>query len=323
MWRKIGCFASIAGTLALASCWGGLESGNSLPPAAPDAAAAMSQARGRSHSGSLYVASFSPYFFDRFALPLRTGERRALSVRSVHEPVPLGVDGGHVYVGSFSDGVIYTFSLPLQDAGQAQPPVPSSIFSPGLGDLSAISVRDGVLYLAGSDGSGEEVRAYKLPLMENESPLASLTGFSNFDFIGLAAQRQTLYVASAASGTIGAYRLPMKTQERPEYTISTQAQVNGVVGVAVNAGGSRLYVSTYSAGEFASYALPYKAGEEPVTVDAAAQGFGSPFGIAVGADHVFITAAYIVSYRLPITPSEMPDAIASFEGNGAGLAVGQ
>ena len=62
---------------------------------------------------NLYVTSASPYFFNGYRLPLHNGEEATLTETGVNEPVPIADDGRDLYVGSFDDGTIFTYSLPL------------------------------------------------------------------------------------------------------------------------------------------------------------------------------------------------------------------
>ncbi len=160
---------------------------------------------------------------------------------------------------------------------------------------------------------------YRLPLVMGEKPSGSITGFSMFDFIGVAVRNKTLYVASTVNGTVGAYTLPLKFNERPEYTIVTVPESDGASGVAVNGSGTRLYVSSYSVGVVDEFKLPYQPGEKPKILETS----GRPYGIAVGGNHLFVTAGDVYAYRLPLTSSSGPDAVVPFSGFAAGVAAGQ
>lgn len=299
----------------------------------------------------LYVASATPYFFDAYSLPLQNNESPALMETGVNEPVPLADDERHLYVGSFDDGTIYTYDLPLaanapreralttaisqgrymfpfsgrRSADTAQGQGSGEGIPSGLGDLSGLAVHGDRLYVAGDGTLGEEVLEYKLPLIAGELPSGSITGFSVIDFLGLAAQSSTLYIASTTAGTIGAYHLPLKSGELPQYTISTVPQIDAATGIAAgdcNLKG-HLYVTQYSDGDVEDYALPYQLGEMPTTLDVRSSSGGElPYGIAVDKDHLFVTAGSILSYRLPLSLGETPDAVAPFtNGFATGVAV--
>ena len=57
-----------------------------------------------------------------------------------------------------------------------------------------------------------------------------------------------LYIASTTAGTVSGYRLPLRDDETPSYTITTIPQIDGAVGVAVDGEGSHLYISLYAVG---------------------------------------------------------------------------
>jgi hypothetical protein len=159
--------------------------------------------------------------------------------------------------------------------------------------------------------------------VSGEKPSGSVTGFSEVDFLGIAARNHRLYIASTTAGTVGAYRLPLRKDEAPIYTIPTIPQRDGVAGVAVGGDGGHLYVSLYEVPYMISdvyeYRLPYRNGESPKSLNVASQTNGDrPYGIAVGESHLFVGAGNaIVSYRLPLTSRTMPEAIAPFPGGDA------
>lgn len=298
---------------------------------------------------NLYVTSASPYFFNEYRLPLHNREDPTLTETGVNEPVPIVDDGRDLYVGSFDDGTIFTYPLPLtstlplrkvalaaaasnepyiapfsgtHSAEPAGRPATDGGLPSGLGDLSGLAVSGGYLYVAGVGYSGSEVLEYRLPFVSGETPSGSVAGFS-FDFLGIATRNHTLYIASTVAGTVGAYRLPLRSGEAPRYTIPTIPQIDGAVGVAVDGDGNHLYVSFYAVGYNADvyeYRLPYRKGESPKTLDVISQTGGEPaYGIAVSQNHLFVGAeTVIVSYRLPFTSRTMPEAMVSFAG---GLAT--
>jgi hypothetical protein len=269
----------------------------------------------------------------------------------VNEPVPIADDNSNLYVGSFNDGTIHTYALPLAptfdraesatiypEASYAAPfartrsrgtddaalPASSGGVPSGLEDLSGLAASGEYLYVAGAGPREEKVLEYRLPFVMGEKPSGSVTGFSMLDFIGIAVRNQTLYVVSTVSGTVGAYALPLKSNQHAEYTILTSPQSDGASGVAVNGNGTRLYVSLYSVGIVEEFRLPYRLGEKPTVLDIESQTGGRPYGIAVGGDHLFVTAGNIYAYPLPLTSSSDPDAIVPFpDGFAAGVAAGQ
>jgi hypothetical protein len=298
----------------------------------------------------LYVTSADPYFFSAYRLPLHNGESPKIRKTGINEPVPIADDNNNLYVGSFNDGTIYTYALPLVPTLDRAEPVttypearyaapfagtrsrgPSDASLPtsnggvpsGLEDLSGLAASGGYLYVAGAGPRGEKVLEYRLPFVLGEKPSGSVMGFSMFDFIGIAVRNQTLYVASTMNGTVGAYTLPLQSNERPEYTIETVPQSGGASGVAVNGNGTRLYVSLYSVGVVDEFKLPYQIGEKPKVLDVESETGGRPYGIAVGGNHLFVTAGDIYAYRLPLMSSSEPDATVPFpDGFAAGVAAG-
>ncbi len=304
---------------------------------------------------NLYVTSASPYFFNEFPLPLHNGEAPTLTETGVNEPVPIADDGRDLYIGSFDDGTISTYRLPLTSnlpprklalaAGASEEPYiapfsgahpPKPAGSPvtnegipsGLGDLSGLAVSGGYLYVAGEGSFGNEVLEYRLPFVPSEVPSGSVTGFSGIDFLGVAARDHTLFVASTTAGTVRAYHLPLRSNETPSYTIPTVPQIDGAVGVAVD--GSHLYVSLYGlpsgANDVYEYRLPYRDSEAPRMLDVASQdGYNKPYGVAVSKHHLFVGAGQvIVSYRLPFTSGMMPEAVVPFpEGDASDVSAGK
>lgn len=321
-----------------------------MPPVLPASSTAQhvpatTQRRGRPN---LYVTSASPYFFNEYRLPLHNDEAPTLRETGVNEPVPIVDDGRDLYVGSFDDGTIFTYPLPLS---RNLPPPKATLVAAlskgpyvapfsgrhwaapagriatngglpsGLGDLSGLAVSAGYLYVAGVGDPGSEVLEYRLPFVPGETPSGSVTGFS-FDFLGIAARKHTLYIASTVAGTVSAYPLPLRNDETPSYTITTVPQIDGAVGVAVDGDASHLYVSllrSYTTGDVYEYRLPYRNGESPKTLDVISQTGGEPpYGIAVGGNHLFVGAdTVIVSYRLPLTLRTKPEAIVPFPGGDA------
>jgi hypothetical protein len=306
---------------------------------------------------NLYVTSASPYFFQGYQLPLHDGEGPSLAEMGVDEPIPIVDDGRDLYVGSFDDGTIFTYPLPivsnpglrkaaLKAAASRDPfyvppfsgthstqppsrPATNGGLPSGLGDLSGLAVSDGYLYAAGEGPLGHEVLEYRLPFVSGERPSGSITGFAPIDFLGIAARHRTLYVASTTAGTIGAYRLPLRKDEAPTYLISTIPQIDGAVGIAVNHDGRHLYVSLYAVGtttnDVYEYRLPYQNGESPKSLNVALQTGERPYGIAVSEDHLFVGAVdEIVSYRLPLTSRTTPEVILPYPVGGAyGVAAGK
>jgi hypothetical protein len=301
----VRCGLVLIGTLVLAACAGN-GAGSSLPLSQSDAIlrpalAATAEPRER----QLFVTSAAPYFFDAYALPLHGRERPSIHETGVNEPVPIANDGRTLYVGSFEDGRIYAYDLPLTAK-------PGTAFPAGLGDLSGLAVGEGYLYVAGEGPRGEEVLAYLLPLIAGEKPSASVTGFSSFDFLNVATRNRTLYIASTSAGTVGAYHLPLGDGARPDYTIKTVPQDDGATGVAVDGSGAHLYVSLCEFGDIYDYRLPYRPGETPAILDVESETGGSPYGIAVGGDRLFVTAGSLLAYALPLKPGVMPEATVPF-----------
>jgi hypothetical protein len=269
----------------------------------------------------------------------------------VNEPVPIANDNNDLYVGSFDEGTVYTYPLPLAPAFDRSAPAtgynkdsyaapfartrrrgPQGTPSPtssggvpsGLTDLSGLASDGQHIYIAGAGPRDDRVLEYRLPFVTGEKPSGSVTGFSMFDFIGIAISNKTLYVASTVNGTVGAYTLPLKAHERPEYTIGTSPQSDGASGVAVNGNGTRLYVSLYSIGIVNEFKLPYEPGAKPKVLEVESETGGRPYGISVAGNHLFVTAGNVYAYRLPFTSNSQPDAVVPFsDGFAAGVAAGR
>ncbi len=249
---------------------------------------------------------------------MRSGEEPVLTETGVNEPVPITDNGRELYVGSFNDGLIYRYPLPLI----VQPP--GDGFFPGMSDLSALALDGHRLYVAGRGNDGYEVREFRLPLKSGEKPSRFITGFSFFDFLGMATRKKTLYVASATAGTIAAYPLPLRAHEKAEFTILTTPQDDGATGVGLDRNASHLYVSLFGTGKVYEYALPYNPGDMPKVLDVLAQTNQFPYGVAVGSRRLFITTnGSLLSYRLPFTSHMKPVANLPFAGSPAGVAVDQ
>lgn len=306
---------------------------------------------------NLYVTSASPYFFKGYRLPLYSGEGPTLAEMGVNEPIPIVDDGHDLYVGSFSDGTIFTYPLPIvsnlelrkaapavgtpkeryyvppfSGTHSAQPPggpAANGGLPSGLGDLSGLAVSRDYLYAAGDGPLGHEVLEYRLPFVAGERPSGSVSGFSPIDFLGIAVRKRTLYIASTTAGTVGAYRLPLRKNEAPTYTIPTISQTDGAVGIAVDRDGRHLYLSLYAVGDMTSdvyeYRLPYQNGESSKSLNVALQTGERPYGIAVSENHLFVGAiSEIVSYRLPLTSRTTPEVILPYPVGGAfGVAAGK
>jgi DNA-binding beta-propeller fold protein YncE len=306
------------GALALASCAGN-GVGSPLPLSQTDAIVRSAPAAtAASQQRQIFVTSAMPYFFDAYTLPLRGGEHPAIQETGVKEPVPVANDGRTLYVGSFDDGKIYSYDLPLGSGLTAKA---GTAFSPGLGDLSGLAVAEGYLYVAGEGAGDHEVLAYALPLIAGERPSASVTGFSSLDFLNVATRNHTLYIASTTAGTVGAYHLPLQERARPEYTIETVPQDDGATGVAVDGNGEHLYVSLYEFGDIYDYRLPYRRGETPAILDVESETGGSPYGVAVGGNRLFVTAGSLLAYSLPLKPNSVPEATVPFAGGAAGISA--
>ncbi len=304
------CFA-LASALALAAC-----AGNGAGSPLPQSEAILSPALAATHASQkpqLFVTSAAPYFFDAYALPLRSHERPSIRETGINEPVPIANDDRMLYVGSFEDGKIYAYDLPLTaKRGNA--------FPAGLGDLSGLAVGEDYLYVAGEGPRGEEVLAYRLPLIAGEKPSAAVTGFANLDFLNVATRNRTLYIASTTSGTVGVYHLPLVDGARPDYTIETVPQDDGATGVAVDRTGKHLYVSMCEFGDIYDYQLPYHRGEKPTILEVESE--SGPYGIAVGTDRLFVTAGSLLAYALPLKPGAMPETTVPFaRGAAAGVSA--
>jgi hypothetical protein len=329
---------ALIGAMATAACG---DARSSLPGTAFFPAASPSWSA--SHlDRELYVASSEPYFFDAYQLPLHDGEEPSAHETQVNEPVPLANDFRHLYVGSFDDSVIYTFGLPLSQNGSRSPAARGRFVTPfakrtgralrcgslrhavcaGVSEPSGLAVADKYLYVAGGGPKGQEVLQYALPLKGSEVPSGSVTGFSRTDFLSVAAENDTLYVASTTAGTVGAYSLPLTSNQPPIYTIKTAVQYDGATGVAVDHRCHHLYVSLYALGQIYDYKLPYQTSETPTILQV--DPHLGPYGIAVGDGHLFITddsAGGIKAYRLPLTSLSTPDATIPFDGLGSGITV--
>jgi hypothetical protein len=343
-------FSFLIGGLILTACAsnGGTSMAPITPAIRPEVANRQAHATpGHFRNLHLYVTSTAPYFFSGYNLPLHNGALPRFNETGVNEPVPVTGDLRDLYVGSFDEGTIYVYPLPLAIATSetlrsgaiphesnlplsgsrslyaARRPATNGGIPSGLGDLSGLAVAGGRLYAAGAGRADHEVLEYKLPLVAGEAPSARLVGFPNLDFLSLAAKNGTLYVASTTNGTVAAYRLPLRNAEAPEYTISTAPQIDGATGVAVNAECSYLYVSLFALGDVYQYSLPYHAGEAPTVLNVrlASQG-GLPYGIAVARSHLFVTARSILAFRIPFASNATPEASISFAGSAAGVAAG-
>jgi hypothetical protein len=350
--RPVRFCSTLIGALVFAACQGGGSPTAALTPPDPQPPAAVRQVRVNpqdSRQQLLYVTSAVPYFFSAYALPLHDGDAAIVTKTGVNEPVPIVDDGRNLYVGSFDDGTISTFPIPLDSSrGFPQPGalsrknyvVPRSGPHPvglpglpgangdgvpsGLGDLSGLAVFRGRLYVAGAGPMSEEVFEYKLPLVAGEQPSGSLA-FAPFDFLAIAARAGTLYVASTSLGTVGAYRLPLGNDQAPQYTIETVPQQgDGAVGVAVDRNSRHLYVSLFSLGNVEEFALPYHPGESVRTIDVKSDsGGGLPYGVAVKEKHLFVTAGFaVLAYQLPLTSHSTPDATVPFNGDASGVTAG-
>jgi hypothetical protein len=329
---------ALIGALAVAACGGG---GSGLPFSTPSGAGSASSSALRLDA-QLYVASAEPYFVNAYRLPLVDREEPIVQVTGVNEPVPLANDFRHLYVGSYDDSVIYTFALPLSQNALRNSAAPSRFVTPfaktphhrircgnllrafcaGVGDPSGLAVADKYLYVAGSGSSDHEVLQYALPLRRSEVASGSVTGFSPTDFLSIAAENGTLYVASTTAGTVGAYSLPLTPNQPPEYTIDTAVQYDGATGVAVDRRCHHLYVSLYTLGQIYDYKLPYRASELPTILQVDPQ--SGPYAIDAGDDHLFIsddTAGAVEAFPLPLSALSIPDAVVPFDGFAAGVTV--
>jgi hypothetical protein len=302
---------ALVSALVLAAC-----AGNGAASPLPQSDAILSPALAATaapQKPQLFVTSAAPYFFDAYALPLRSREHPSIRKTGVNEPVPIANDGRTLYVGSFEDGKIYAYDLPLTAK-------PGTAFPAGLGDLSGLAVGEGYLYVAGEGPRGEQVLAYRLPLIAGEKPSASVTGFANLDFLSVTTRNRILYIASTTAGTVGAYHLPLEDGARPDYTIETVAQDDGATGVAVDRTGEHLYVSMCEFGDIYDYRLPYRRGQKPTILDVESE--TGPYGIAVGADRLFVTAGSLLAYALPLKPGAMPETTVPFaRGAAAGVSA--
>lgn len=271
----------------------------------------------RSFSHVLFVASAEPYFVAEYALPLSSASMPIVTVSGIDEPVPLAVDSDHLIAGSFDDGAVYRYRLPLG--------VSSGRFVKILdaGTPSGLAIGAGYLYVAASAPNlRETISAYARPVQRGSIPVATIQYGTN-DFLGIAATRDTLYAASAATGTLRAYATPLAPGERARFTIHLRRQQNAAIGVAATE--KQLYVTDYTTGALLQYALPYQPGEKPVRVDMKRANGGvnpQPYGVAADAAFVYVSAfGAIYQYRTPLRGSELPDAIVPFDGFAAGVAV--
>jgi hypothetical protein len=307
----VHCGFVLVCAFVLAACAGN-GAGSPLPQSDAILSPALAAAAAP-HKPQLFVTSAAPYFFDAYALPLHGREHPSIRETGINEPVPIANDGRTLYVGSFEDGKIYAYDLPLSAK-------PGTAFPAGLGDLSGLAVGDGYLYVAGEGPRGEEVLAYRLPLIAGEKPAASVTGFSSFDFLNVATRNRTLYIASTSAGTVGAYHLPLEDGARPDYTIETVPQDDGATGVAVDRTGEHLYVSMCEFGDIYDYRLPYHRGEKPTILDVESE--TGPYDIAAGTGRLFVTAGSLLAYALPLKPGAMPEATVPFaRGTAAGISA--
>jgi hypothetical protein len=152
-------------------------------------------------------------------------------------------------------------------------------------------------------------------------PAATLQ-YDAFDFLGVATAGNILYVASTTEGTIRAFSTPLHSRQTPLFTIYITPQQDAAIGITVN---GKIYVTKYSTGKVLVYDLPYHAGEKPVRLDMTLANGGMnpfPYGVAVDAQHLFVSAANgVYQYDLPVTERELPSAIAPVNGFPAGVAV--
>ncbi len=304
---------SLFAALMLQACGNGIGPQSRAPLPALSARASVSEARAASGQvrKALYITSSSPYFFDQFDLPLHRGQRPSLHEIGVNEPFPVAVDDRNVYVGSFDDGTVFTYPLPL--------PSKPRIFSPGIGDLSGLAIDGDYLYVAGGNGRFAEVLQYRLPLIGGEPPSGEIDGQSN-DLLELAARNGTLYVSSCATGNISAYRLPLGASNTPRYTIPTQGSEYGI-SVAVDRRSRNLYAGFTLDDEVYDYRLPYHNGEQPTVLQVLSKSGRHVTSVAAGEGRLFVTAGGILAYRLPVEAGASPAVSVRFGGNAAGIAV--
>lgn len=341
-----GRFAlSAAAVLLLAACAGhtqpsesGIIPSQSVAQRAPDSVNAGLPTAG-TQPQILFAASLS-YDVAAFGIPF-TKNSIPVAALNVDEPVPLAVGKHNLFVGSFSDGAVYRYKLPLTagDAGEKLPigfggAQPASRYRNPLSELaskavvnvgvpSGIAVGRDTLFVAGASQSGrEEVLAYSRPISAGQAPYATLTYGSN-DFLSLASAGNTLYVASTTLGTVRAYATPLTTNAKPEYTIHFAPQTNAAISVAVS---DAIYVTDYTDGDVLVYHLPYRNGEAPITLDLKSADQGNnpvPYGVAADRTHLYVSGLSsdaIYQYRLPIVAGEKPGAALSFSAP-TGLAV--
>lgn len=329
-------------SIGIASCAGGGQT--PYAGTGPDFQRAVTtEVAAPSAAEQLFVASADPYFVDDFALPMTNTSMPAHVLQNIDEPVPLAVDAQHLFVGSFDDGVIYRYHLPL--SGSAMPQrislgglrtssargtfrAPLSGLGGGatgvldIGVPSGIAVGNGFLYVAGAGNNGkEQVQAYATPVTSGAMPTATIQ-YDAIDFLGVATAGNALYIASTTEGTIRAFATPLHSGQTPLFTINIRPQQDAAIGITV---GGKIYVTDYSTGEVLVFALPYHSDETPVRLNMRIANGGSnpfPYAVAVDREHLFVSASNgVYQYDLPITPKEMPSAVAPFSGSAAGVAA--
>jgi len=296
-------------------------------PATQESRIAESPSReSNSGAGVLYVVnSGPPYSFSAYTLPLHSREVPTLKSTSPNEPVPLAQGSDNLYVGSFTNGVIATFPLPLKPSTSVSDVAQGDVaggFLSGLGDMTGLAVNRDYLYAAGlANNDIGTVFEYRLPLVDGEQPSGSLTASEPGDYLAVATHHSTLFVAATFAGTISAYSLPLRKNEQPEYTIPTTPDAHGGDGIAVSPDARYLYVSIVDTRDVYQYALPYHDGDQPTKLDVTSQTGQPPNSVTVRGDRLFVSAGQIAAYKIPITSSSKPTAKLWFDGVAAGLAT--
>ncbi|HEV3152409.1 MAG TPA: hypothetical protein VGZ02_01245 [Candidatus Baltobacteraceae bacterium] len=322
---KISRFLSLPVVLAivLAACSGPGQQTLSTPSVTGDVRTQSSADPGE----MLFAAGTSEV--DGFALPLSNDSKPVVRLTDVNEPIPVAVGPQDLFVGSFSDGDIFRFKLPLtasstgerlpvrlapkQFATAFQTPLSGAASGPSpviaIGTPSGLAVDQGYLYVAGAAANGRfQVQAFARPVTGGETPAAVIKGYSSIDFLGLAAEGDTLFVASTTQGTIRAFTLPLTSGAVPRYTLHIPPQQNAAIGVATRH--HILYVTNYSTGEVLAYTLPHPA--KPVRLDLKPANNGSnpaPYAVTASDKYLYVSGNAIYQYRLPVSAGEKPSAI--------------
>ena len=255
-----------------------------------------------------------------YTLPLTTGNvAPTATLTNVSDPFGIAVDANNLYVTNNQAAVsVYPLSSITTGTLNLTPAARIIGGATGLNSPQGLTVDANHIYVTNATGT---VTVYPLTATGNIAPTATLTSLT--DPFGIAVDANNLYVTNNLTA-VSVFPLSSITTGTLSLTPSAKivgagTGLSGSEGVAVD--GSHIYVVNATTSTITVYPLTATGNSTPTaTLTALSGDISNPFGIAVNADAIYLTANTASVAAFPLTASGAQAATTTIFGSQAGLS---